>query len=66
MLLISVPTMEALMVQKADKGNTESKKPSTTPSDATTKNQPQHLNKHSNKSSKNTKRNDPSGLPKYR
>jgi hypothetical protein len=51
------------MVQKVDK---DAKK-SITPSTDSTKNQSSQMNKHSNKSSKNApKRNDPSGLPKYR
>jgi hypothetical protein len=60
--------MEVLMVQKIDKGSKDSKKSIATPTDATTKNQSQNLSKNSgNKTGKNvTRRNDPSGLPKYR
>lgn len=51
------------MVQKIDK---DAKKSISTTADST-KNQSQQPHKHSNKSSKNApKRNDPSGLPKYR
>lgn len=52
------------MVQKIDKNP---KKSISTPTDSTNKDQSQQMNKQSNKSTKNTpKRNDPSGLPKYR
>lgn len=56
------------MVQKIDKGNKDSKKSISTPTDATAKNQSQNLSKNSgNKTGKNaTRRDDPSGLPKYR
>lgn len=63
MLPIYVLTMEVFMVQKIDK---DAKKSISTTVDST-KNQSQQSHKHSNKSSKNApKRNDPSGLPKYR
>lgn len=56
------------MVQKMDKGNKGPKKSIATPSSATDKTQSQQLDKQSsNKTGKNsTRRNDPSGLPKYR
>ncbi len=52
------------MVQKTDK---DSKKSISNPNDSTNKDQSQQMNKQSNKSGKNAvKRDDPSGLPKYR
>lgn len=56
------------MVQKIDKGNKDSKKSIANPNNATDKNQSQQLGKQSgHKAGKSvTRRNDPSGLPKYR
>lgn len=55
------------MVQKVDKGNTDPKKEIATKIDATNKNQSQHLSKPSTKTGKSViRKDDPSGLPKYR
>lgn len=56
------------MVQKIDKEKKDLKKSIINPSELSDKNQPQQLNKQSShKTGKSvTRRNDPSGLPKYR
>jgi len=56
------------MVQKVDKENKDSKKPIANPTDSTGKNQSQQLGKQSSHKNEKTvtRRNDPSGLPKYR
>jgi hypothetical protein len=68
MLLFSVLTMEDRMVQKIDKENKDSKKVISNPTSASDKTQSQQLGKQSShKTGKSvTRKNDPSGLPKYR
>jgi len=68
MLLFSVSTMEDHMVQKIDKEKKDSKKAISNLTSASKEKQSQQLGKQSSqKAGKSvTRKNNPSGLPKYR